>query len=252
MRYISSFYNFQITSVVKALIVANVGIWFFLVVVFQQFFLENFSIFHFLGLSPQLVQDHFWFWQFFTYMFLHSPKIFHILFNMFVLWMFGSELERFWGSRLFSIYYIFCGVGAGLLYYISASFYISVLGGDPLVLERPVIGASGAIFGLLLAYGLVYGERIIYFMLVFPMKARNFIMIIAAVELVSVLNNGMGSPVANLAHLGGLISGLIFFKLWKLSQKLNVRNEWKNFKGRKRHLRVLNNEEEETSRMDWH
>ena len=242
MRYISRFHDFQITPAVKFLILISVFIWFFLVVVSQQYFLSSPIIFEWFGLSPHSILSRGWVWQFLTYIFIHSPGIFHPLLNMFILYMFGSELERLWGSRFFLIYYLFCGVGAGLLYLISLGIWTAVFDGPVNIFQRPVIGASGAIFGLLLAYGIIYGERIIYFMMIFPLKARHFTMIIAGIELVSVLNHGLGSPVANLAHLGGLVSGLIFLKCRKVFQNIHVRR-WKRFQGRS-HLRVVNDNNE--------
>lgn len=244
MRYISSVYNFQITPFVKLLIVSTTAVWFFSVIIFQQYFLESPKVFEWFGLSPLMIFDRWWLWQFFTYMFLHSPGIFHILLNMFILWMFGSELERLWGGRFFLTYYLFCGLGAGLLYFIVTGVYVLGFDGPVDVFQRPVIGASGAIFGLLLAYGTIYSERIIYFMMIFPIKAKHFTILIAAVELVSMLNHGLGSPVANLAHLGGLVSGLFFLRGRQIFQRILVRR-WRR-KGRTR-LKIINSDE-----RHWH
>lgn len=244
MRYISNVYNFQITPSVKLLMIASVAVWFFLVVIFQQHFLQSSEIFNWFGLSPLMIFDQWRVWQFFTYIFLHAPGIFHVLLNMFILWMFGSELERLWGGRFFLIYYLFCGVGAGLLYCLITGIYVLGFDGPVDVFQRPVIGASGAIFGLLLAYGIIYSERVIYFMMIFPIKARHFTILIAAIELVSMLNHGLGSPVANLAHLGGLVSGLIFLKGRTIFQRIRVKR-W-NRKGQI-HLKIVNGEDK-----DWH
>ena len=225
---------------VKTLIFINVAVWFFLIVVFQQFFLGFPGIFLGLGLVPARVLEDWWIWQLGSYAFIHSQGIFHILFNMFILWMFGGELERFWGSKTFLIYYLFCAIGASLLYFTFVSIYTYFLGGDPALLTRPVIGASGAVFGLLLAYGKFFGDRLVYFMMIFPMKTRHFVIVIACIEIVSMLNHGMGGPVANLAHLGGLVSGLAFFELWKLSQKMRWFDRLKI---------VRNNDREDSS---WH
>ena len=237
MRYISNTYDFSVTSLVKTLIGINVVAWFVFVVILQGYFFEGAEVFRYLGFVPQAVMSKYFGWQFVTYMFIHSPGIFHILFNMFVLWMFGSELERLWGSRLFLVYYLFCGVGAMMVYLAGILTYIFGFGGDMSVLSRPVVGASGAVFGLLLAYGYIYSERVIYFMMIFPMKARNFTLLIAGIELVNVLNHGFGSPIANLAHLGGIVSGLAFLKIWKIWQRLLVLR-WKKLKGRV-HLKIL-------------
>ena len=245
MRYIATDYNFSVTRTVKSLIIANALIWFFLIVIFQRHFAEDPIVFKAFGLSPVHILKY-RFWQFFTYMFLHSSGVFHLLFNMFVLWMFGSELEKHWGPRLFLSYYLFSGVGAGLIYCACCFIYIFVFqGSHPEILVTPVIGASGAVFGLLLAYGLIYSERIIYFMMIFPIKARHFTMIIAAIELVTILDNGFGGPVANLAHLGGLISGFLFIK----SRKWFQRSYFKRLRKRMGsvHLKVLENDDKSNS-----
>ena len=244
MRYISSMYNFQMTPFVKLLVITTTAVWFFSVIIFQQYFLTAPWIFEWFGLSPLMIFDQWWLWQFFTYMFIHSPGIFHILLNMFILWMFGSELERLWGGRFFLTYYLFCGVGAGLLYFIITGIYVIGFDGPIDVFQKPVIGASGAIFGLLLAYGTIYSERIIYFMMIFPIKAKHFTILIAGIELVSMLNHGLGSPVANLAHLGGLVSGLIFLKGRQTFQRIIVRR-WRK-KGRV-HLKIVNSDDK-----TWH
>ena len=245
MRYISSMYNFQMTPFVKLLAITTTAVWFFSVVVFQQHFLESPRIFEWFGLVPQVIFDRWWIWQFFTYMFIHSPGIFHILLNMFLLWMFGSELERLWGGRFFLLYYLFCGVGAGLIYFsIVGLLHVTGMGVPIPVFETPVVGASGAIFGLLLAYGIIYSERVIYFMMIFPIKAKHFTILLAAIELVSMLNHGLGSPVANLAHLGGLVSGLIFLKGRQTFQRIIVKR-WRK-KGRV-HLKIVNSDDN-----TWH
>lgn len=237
MRYISNIYNFNVTSFVKAIIIANGCIWFFLVVVLQGLFLDKAYIFYFLGLTPERVFSHFWLWQIFTYLFVHASGFFHIFFNMFVLWMFGSELERLWGSRFFLAYYMCCGVGAGLIYLFCLWIGISFFNLAPVVLATPMIGASGAIFGLLFAYGLIFSERIIYFMMVFPIKARHFALLIGLVEFVSLINSGIGSSVSHLAHLSGFISGFLFLQTWKAVQNLNAR-KWRK---KPAHLKVVRN-----------
>ena len=153
-------------------------------------------------------------------MFVHSSGVFHILFNMFALYMFGSELERLWGPRFFLTYYAVCGIGAGLIYLLCIGlalvFHISPGG---LGLGVPMVGASGAIFGILLAYGLLFGDRIIYFMMLFPIKARYFTALIGLIEFVSLLNSGTGGTVSHLAHLSGFAAGFLFLQSGKILQK---------------------------------
>ena len=205
---------------VKFLVIANVLAWFVLVVILQGFFFKSDLVFQWLGFVPHRVVFQFCWWQFVSYMFIHSTGVFHILINMLILWMFGSDLEQQrWGKRFFLIYYMVCGVGAGVVY-VLAMYVYGLLGGDiARVSDVPVVGASGAVFGLLLAYGWVFKDRPVYFMLIFPMRARTFACVVAAVELVQVLSYGFGHPVAGLAHLGGLISGFVFLYFRKIQDQ---------------------------------
>jgi membrane associated rhomboid family serine protease len=146
-------------------------------------------------------------WQPFTYMFLHSG-IFHILFNMLALWMFGVELERMWGSRFFTKYYFACGVGAALTTMI-LSFTPLPFAGQ--LYAALTIGASGAVYGVLLAYALYFPNRPIYMYLVFPIPAKYFVMIIGGISLLSSMS-GPGGGVAHTTHLGGLVAGYLYLK----------------------------------------
>ena len=214
----------RITPCVKILVIVNLVCWFFLVPILQRFFTKPDTIYHFFGFVPSAVTESFFIWQFFTYMFLHSPGIFHILFNMMILWICGSELEQLWKKKFFLTYYLVCGVGSALIYFIGVTLY-SVFGGDhSTIMDIPVVGASGAVFGLLLAYGLIFGDRLVLFMFVLPMKARTFIILIAAVELFRMLNFGFDSPVANLSHLGGLLSGFLFLNFRSVLQRIQARS----------------------------
>lgn len=211
----------RITPCVKMLITVNLICWFILIAVVQNFFMKTDSIYYLFGFVPSAINNYFFIWQFFTYMFIHSSGLFHILFNMLVLWMFGSELEQLWKKKFFLLYYLICGVGSALVYFIGVNLY-SIFGGSSAVMNIPVVGASGAVFGLLLAYGLIFGDRIILFMFVFPMRAKVFTILIAGVELLTMLNSGFGSPVANLAHLGGLLSGFLFLNFRSIMQKVST------------------------------
>jgi membrane associated rhomboid family serine protease len=201
-----------LTQVVKRLIIANVSIWVLLVLILQSMILKSSAVFDLFALIPSRVLTDFWLWQLFTYMFLHGHGVFHVLFNMLVLWWFGSELEGRWGGRFFLTYYLVCGFGAGVIYLIGAIIYYAVTG-QVSSMASPLVGASGATFGLLLAYGILFGERELYFMMLFPMKAKYFTMIIGLVELVTLLDSGMGSQTANLAHLGGIVVGFGFLTI---------------------------------------
>ena len=230
----------QVSSVVKKLAIVNIVIWFVLVLIVQQFFLKDLYIYKVLGFIPSFVTQGF-LWQPFTYMFIHSSNLFHILLNMLILWMFGSELERLWGSRFFLIYYLVCGVGAALIYFLTL-FAVSFFTALGPIEHTPVVGSSGAIFGLMIAYGLLFKDRVLYVMMIFPMKARTFIYFLIGIEVLSVLSSGLGGPVANLAHLGGLITGLLFLILWK-----NWSNIWSK-RATKRRLRIIKTD----NGRNWH
>ncbi len=246
MRYISRTYSFHTTSVVKSLIIANGCIWLFLVVILQGLFFDKNYIFHFLGLTPAKALFDFWLWPILTYSFVHAPGFFHIFLNMLALWMFGSELERLWGAKFFLIYYICCGVGAGLIYLMSLLIGLAFFNVSLAILSAPMVGASGAIFGVLLAYGLLFSERIVFFMLVFPIKARYFVCLIGLAEFVSLVNSGVGSSVSHLAHLAGLLSGFLFLQIWKAVQNFRAR-QWKK---RPSHLQILRDDDNEDERLN--
>jgi membrane associated rhomboid family serine protease len=234
----------MLTPVIKRLIIVNVALWIGGVLILQNMFLQENFLFRWFGLVPYKVIFEFHIWQPFTYMFLHASNVFHVVFNMLMLWMLGSELESRWGGRFFLLYYMVSGVGAALLYMIAVFVYY-LISNQFLPLQIPVVGASGAVFGLFVAYGILFGERTIYFMMMFPMKAKHFVMILAGIEIVSLLSTGLHGDVANLAHLGGLVSGylfLLFWSQWKRGQKPSKPRK----RGRKLKL-VVDNERNEGS-----
>jgi membrane associated rhomboid family serine protease len=209
-----------LTKVVKYLIIANVGIWLFFQVILEGYIFPSLDLSLYFGLVPQNIFLNFFVWQFGTYMFLHdTSNIMHLVFNMFTLWWIGSELEQKWGSKSFLSYYLSCGVGAGIIYFVGVlSYYF--LTGHVTPLQIPVVGASGAIFGLMLAYGILFSERQLLFMFIFPMKAKHFILVLGAIELSMLMSQGMsGGKVANLAHLGGIISGYLYLHFWAKREK---------------------------------
>lgn len=164
------------------------------------------SLFRHLGLVPGEVLFSFAVWQLFTYMFLHDPLGFwHILFNMLSLWMFGVDLERTWGTKRFLKYYFLCGVGAGVCVVIANAI---LPGGS---MSSRTIGASGAIYGLLLAFGVLYPDRTVLFSFLFPIKAKYFVMILGVIAFMSSLA-GTDNSVSHVAHLGGMIFGYVYLK----------------------------------------
>jgi membrane associated rhomboid family serine protease len=142
-------------------------------------------------------------WQVVTYAFLHAD-LFHILINMYVLWMFGMQIEQQWGSRRFGVYFFVCVIGAALA-------QVLIRWGAPV----PTLGASGGVFGVLLAFGMMFPERRI--MLLFPpipIKAKWFVIGLGALELFAGVSGGQ-SGVANFAHLGGALAGLLLIQYWR-------------------------------------
>ncbi len=221
-----------ITPVVKWLIGICVVVWLVLQVIVEKYVLDQPSITYGLGLVPLSVIEKFFVWQVFTYQFLHSANVFHIVFNLLLLWWLGSELESRWGSKLFLAYYLISGTGAGVLYVFVMALY-GWITGTFTGWTTPVVGASGAVFGLMLAYGVLFGERIVYFMMVFPMRAKWFVLILGAVEVATLLNSGIaGSQEANLAHLGGIASGFAFLKAYTWWQQRRWRNKSRPGRGR--------------------
>lgn len=223
------------SPLVKNLVITNVAIWFAINILLDGIFKLNLG--HYLSLIPGQVLFDYWLWQPLTYMFVHSTSVMHIVFNMLMLWFMGSELENRWGSKFFLKFYLFTGVGAGLIYCLGSLFY-SLYTGTTLTLQIPVVGSSGAIFGLLLAYGIIFSERELYFFMLFPIKAKYFVLIMGLIELANLVSNSFaGAEVAYLAHLGGLISGFVYLRLQAhLSARANMK---KNTPKSKAKLRLV-------------
>jgi membrane associated rhomboid family serine protease len=162
----------------------------------------------YLGLVPILVWKKFFLWQLATYIFLHGG-IGHILFNLLALWMFGGELESYWGSKKFLFYFFFCGIGAGLCTVVFSPYQFI-----------PVIGASGAIYGILLAFGWLFPDRLIYLYFLFPIRAKYFVIIFGLLEFLYFSTGGTGGGVAHLTHLGGLVFGLFYMAYPTIRQRI--------------------------------
>lgn len=211
-----------LTKMVKYLIITNVVVWVFFQVILEGYIFPSLDLTLYFGLVPQVIFLKFFVWQFGSYMFLHdTSNVMHLVFNMFTLWWVGSELEQKWGSKRFLSYYLTCGIGAGIIYFIGVLGYYLITG-HVTPLQIPVVGASGAIFGLMLAYGILFGERQLLFMFLFPMKAKFFVLILGAIELAMLMTQGIaGGKAANLAHLGGIIVGFIYLTIWANREKRN-------------------------------
>ncbi len=226
--------------VVKNLLIIN-GLFFLGTLAFERL---GFDLVKLLGLFiPQ--SDYFRPHQLITYIFMHG-NFEHILFNMFALWMFGSAIENYWGGKRFLIYYMVTGLGAGFIHLgvleWQLASVVSDLGLDQyqlvkqeglgileqgqnysnealahlnLLLNTPTVGASGAVFGLLLAFGMMFpnAEILLYFL--FPIKAKYFVIGYGLIELFSGISNRPGDNVAHFAHLGGMVFGFILIKFWQ-------------------------------------
>ncbi len=156
----------------------------------------------YLGLQPASVIGRYWLWQPITYMFIHAGAL-HLLFNMLALWWFGVELERLWGAKFFVRFYFVSGVAGAALTMLLA---VLPFGFSTQLFYALTVGASGAIFGLLLAYAMYFPDRPIYLYFLFPIPSKYFVMIVAALSL---FTSGTAWP----AHLGGLAGGYVFLKM---------------------------------------
>jgi membrane associated rhomboid family serine protease len=194
-------------QVIKYLLITNITIFILETFFFQNLsvgnvnlgeaFLKNFALW---PLSSGLFMP----WQIVTYMFMHGGFM-HILINMFILWMFGFELETIWGPKKFFWYYIMCGVGAGLANLFIAPLFTTV---------GPTVGASGAIYGILAAFAFLFPNRKIYLYFFIPIKAKYLIVLYMAFDLFSVIGRS-DTGIAHVAHLGGAIVGIIYLLITK-------------------------------------
>lgn len=207
------------SQAVKTLLIANGVVYFLQLIVGDRMIIA-------LGLIPRLAWSKLFVWQFFTYMFLHG-NFFHILLNMYALWIFGTEIERMWGKREFYKYYFITGVGAGIIHTLITP--MSTI---------PTIGASGAVMGILTAYAVMFPNReitlLLFFILPVRMKARTLALFFVVMSLFGGIS-GSADGVAHFAHLGGMLVGYIYmkkgfrfdwlinkYKVWKRQRKISV------------------------------
>ena len=190
------------TDAIKTLISINFGIF-----ILQSISSSEMMFFSNFGLVPKLVWSQLKIWQPFTYMFFHGD-IWHVLINMFVLWMFGSELERVWGKKNFLRFYFVTGVGSGL--------GTMIFGLQSMI---PVVGASGAVYGVLLAYGVIFPNRTVYLYGIIPIKSFWFVIGIGVIAFISSFNNV--SNISHLTHLFGMIIGYLYLK-----RPIQIRTIW--------------------------
>lgn len=196
-----------VPPVVKLLLVVN-GIMFLLELSFGNSLITGLALWPWNSTSRTIIgaaQPHFQLYQLLTYAFLHGGMM-HLLLNMYALWLFGSRMENVWGSKAFAVYYFVCVLGAGFV-----QLFVSTLSGG----YYPTIGASGGVFGLLLAFGMTFPREVL--VLVFPpvaMQAKWFVTIYGAIELWSGIT-GTQAGVAHFAHLGGMLFGFLLILYWR-------------------------------------
>lgn len=262
----------NIPTITKNLLIVNVVV-FLATYLFRTIGVDLNNV---LGLHFFLAPD-FHIYQLFTYMFAHWGFS-HIFFNMFALWMFGCIVERTWGPKKFLTYYIVCGVGAGLFQELAQFYFIAseqlphftlaqtmkVANANAAFLNLwTTVGASGAVYGILLAFGMLYPEeRIFIFPLPVPIKAKWFVMGYAAIELFMAYSS-TGDGVAHLAHLGGMVFGFFLIRYWRRHPDIrysrrsgqqffdSMRASWERRTGRKDRGGVFTNSANTRHESDW-
>jgi membrane associated rhomboid family serine protease len=181
---------FTVPPIIKKLLIVHAGAYLFQIITghrWDQFF----------GLVPTMVVSSGAVWQLVTYVFQHGNPV-HLLWNMLILWMFGSDLELHWGPKRFLLFYLVCGIGAGVATVLLTPSTSTV-----------TVGASGANFGLLAAFGLLFPDRPVAFMLIFPMKAKYFVVLLGLLQLLF-FSQDAGGGIAYGTHIGGLVTGVIY------------------------------------------
>jgi membrane associated rhomboid family serine protease len=227
-------FNFFVTPGIQALLIANAAV--FLLQVLVYTFGSQAAYAHmvtWLGLVPYGVTHGLRIWQPFTYLFLHDVgSIWHILINMFMLWMFGRDLELVWGRNRFLRYYFLCGVGAGLINVIVKTVPLA-FGGSPSMV--PTIGASGAIFGILIANAILFPDRqVILFPIPVKMRMRTFVIAMIALEFLGTFGSG-GDNISHVCHLGGILVGWLYLRRGSLLYRVrNSFSDWRVQRNRRK------------------
>lgn len=209
-------------TVVKHLLIINVLMYFAYYVLLKQGII---NLNYYLGIWS-LSTGLFRIWQPLTYMFMHG-SFDHLFFNMFSLWMFGSALENYWGSKRFLFYYLICGIGAGLLNMLVPGAHVSV-------------GASGAVYALLLAFGMMWPNNYIYLYFLVPIRTKWFIIGMIVIELFEGIFRSTDG-IAHFAHLGGMLIGFLIILYWKrhggMTGDFSIKNWFNSLKNRKKYTR---------------
>ena len=198
--------------VIKTLLISNVAVY-VLISFFGLFRIHGFPLSFIINTILPLypLGNGFHLWQLFTYMFMHGGLM-HLFFNMFALWMFGMELENQWGSKKFFLYYMICGLGAGLSNLLIAPLFTA---------SGPMVGASGAVYGILIAFGMLYPDRPIFVYFLLPIRAKYFVMLYIGLEVYAGVT-GTADGIAHFAHLGGAAVG--FFYILAEEKRFAVNN----------------------------
>ena len=215
--------TFTIPSGVKLLVIINI-----VVFILTELSGQRNMLFSSFGLVPNQVWTNFKVWQLFTYLFVHGGFL-HIFFNMFVLWMFGKDLEIQWGKNEFLLFYFTCGIGAGLM---TVLFSVNSI--------VPIVGASGAIYGLLVAYGFTYPNRMVYLYGLFPLKVKYMVLGLGVIAFFASLSANQ-SNVSHITHLSGMIIGVLYIYF--------ILN-WKNIKMEYYRLRLKNLKQKTSAQND--
>ena len=239
MNYRPSSFS-HLPEVVKNLLIIN-GLFFLATMTLDGM---GFDMYHLFGLH-QFQSDDFMPHQLVTHIFMHG-NLTHLIFNMFALWMFGKVLENVWGGKRFLIYYMITGLGAAIIHlgvsqyeimslqaqisttdlsrllddgkYILANnqnYTNPIMGKLNLLIHTPTVGASGAVFGVLLAFGMLFPNALLYIYFAIPIKAKYFVILYGILELYAGISNNPADNVAHFAHLGGMIFGFLLIKYWK-------------------------------------
>jgi membrane associated rhomboid family serine protease len=174
----------------------------------------------YLGLVPERVVDHYWLWQPFTYLFLHGG-LFHWLFNMFILWMFGAEIERRWGTVEFLKFFFVTGLGAALCVILLSPHS-----------SAPTIGASGAVFGFIVAFAMLFPDAVLYMYFLIPLKAWQAAILFAFIEFFAGMEGG-GAGIGRFAHLGGMLTGYLYLR-FSGGMTIQVKDWFRSMKPRPR------------------
>ena len=239
MNYRPSSFS-HLPEVVKNLLIIN-GLFFLATITLDGM---GFDMYHLFGLH-QFQSDDFMPHQLVTHIFMHG-NLTHLIFNMFALWMFGKVLENVWGGKRFLIYYMITGLGAAIIHLGVSQYEIMslqaqisttdlsrllddgkyilennqnytnpIMGKLNLLIHTPTVGASGAVFGVLLAFGMLFPNALLYIYLAIPIKAKYFVILYGILELYAGISNNPADNVAHFAHLGGMIFGFLLIKYWK-------------------------------------